>query len=128
MRYLLDTHSLIWFLGGDPQLSLHARQLILNEDNDVLISVVSLWEMAIKVGIGKLNLEQPFDRMFPDQLEKNSIDVLSIALDHLKVVSVLPLHHRDPFDRLIIAQAQVERLTIISTDSAFDNYAIRREW
>lgn len=128
MRYLLDTHSLIWFIGGDTQLSSDARQLIDDEENELFISVASLWEMAIKFSIGKLNLGQPYDQMFPEQLEKNSIEILSITVDHLKTVSNLPFHHRDPFDRLIIAQAQVEHLPIISMDTVFDDYGVKREW
>ena len=128
MRYLLDTHSLIWFIGGEPQLSAHARQLMDNETNELFVSVASLWEMAIKFSIGKLNLEQPFDEMFPEQLENNSIEILGITLDHLKAVCNLPFHHRDPFDRLIIAQAQVEQLPIISVDTVFDDYGVKREW
>jgi PIN domain nuclease of toxin-antitoxin system len=83
MRYLLDTHSLIWFLGGKLQLSNRARELIDDETNELFISVASLWEMAIKWSIGKLNLGQPFDEMFPAQLQNNSIEVLGISLDHL---------------------------------------------
>jgi PIN domain nuclease of toxin-antitoxin system len=128
MRYLLDTHSLIWFIGGDAQLSAHAQQLMDDEGNELFISIASLWEMAIKLSIGKLNLEQPFEEMFPEQLENNSIEILTITIDHLKAVCTLPFHHRDPFDRLIIAQAQVEGLPIISVDTVFDGYGIKREW
>ncbi len=128
MRYILDTHTLIWFIGGDAQLSGHARQLIDDEGNELFISTASLWEMAIKFSVGKLNLKQPFEEMFPRQLRDNSIEILSITVDHLKAVSTLPFHHRDPFDRLIIAQAQVERLPIISIDTAFDDYDVKREW
>ncbi len=128
MKYLLDTHSLIWFIGGDVQLSSYARQLIDDEGNELFISVASLWEMAIKFSIGKLNLGRPFATLFPEQLENNSIEILGITVDHLKAVCNLPFHHRDPFDRLIIAQAQVEKLPIISIDTIFDNYGVKREW
>lgn len=128
MRYLLDTHSLIWFIGGDLQLSAHARQLMDDERNELFISMASLWEMAIKFSIGKLNLGQRFEEMFPAQLESNSIEILGITIDHLKAVCRLPFHHRDPFDRLIIAQAQVEGLPIISVDKVFDDYGVEREW
>ena len=128
MKYLLDTHALIWFIEGDNQLSDHARQLIENEANELFISVASLWEMAIKVSIGKLNLVQPFETLFPSQLEANSIEILGVSVDHLKEVSGLPFHHRDPFDRLMIAQAKVEGFPIISVDAAFDAYGVRREW
>ena len=128
MKYLLDTHSLIWFIGGDAQLSAHARQLMEDGESELFISIASLWEMAIKFSIGKLNLGQPFDEIFPKQLESNSIELLGITLDHLNAATRLPFHHRDPFDRLIIAQAQVERLSIIGVDAIFDEYGIGREW
>lgn len=128
MRYLLDTHSLLWFIGGDSQLSPRVRQLMEDADNELFISIASLWEMAIKLSLGKLNLAQPFGEMFPAQLDHNSIEVLDITIDHLKAVRDLPFYHRDPFDRLIIAQAQVEQLPIIGVDSIFDSYGAQREW
>ena len=128
MKYLLDTHSLIWFLSGDAQLSDHAVHLMENEENELLVSIASLWEMAIKLGVGKLNLERPFEELFPEQLAINSIELLGITIEHLKIVGSLPFHHRDPFDRLLIAQALIESLSIISMDNAFDRYGIKREW
>ena len=128
MTYLLDTHALIWYIGGDKKLSTHARALIDDEENDLFVSNATLWEMAIKFSLGKLDLGKPFAEMFPHQLEINSINILTITVDHLKAVTKLPFHHRDPFDRLIIAQSQVEKLPIISVDSLFDEYNIDREW
>lgn len=128
MRYLLDTHSLIWFIGGDSQLGGSARRVIDDEENQLYISIASLWEMAIKFSIGKLNLEQPFEEMFPEQLEINSIEILGITIAHLKAAASLPFHHRDPFDRLIIAQAKVDGLPIVSVDAVFDDYGVEREW
>lgn len=128
MKYLLDTHSLIWFITGDARLSSQARRLIEDENNELWVSVASLWEMAIKVSIGKLDLGRPFDALFPQQLEINSIEILDITVDHLKVVCELPFHHRDPFDRLIIAQSQVDNLPIIGIDAIFDSYGVKREW
>ncbi|MBV9468465.1 MAG: type II toxin-antitoxin system VapC family toxin [Abitibacteriaceae bacterium] len=128
MKYLLDTHSLIWFIEGNLQLSVHARQVIDNEGNELFISIASLWEMAIKFSISKLDLGQPFESLFPAQLEHNSIEILGITVEHLKAVCNLPFYHRDPFDRLIIAQAQVEQLPIISLDKIFDSYGVKREW
>ena len=128
MRFLLDTHALIWFLDGDTQLSSHARAMIEDPNHEVFLSVASLWEMAIKVSLGKLMLGAPFQTLFPRQLELNSIEVLDISLAHLHQLLSLPLHHRDPFDRLLLAQAQVEGCPIISTDAVFDLYAVRREW
>ena len=128
MRYLLDTHSLIWFIGGEIQLSPRARQLIDDEGNELFISVASLWEMAIKFSIGKLDLGRPFEELFPHQLKNNSIEVLAITVEHLKTICSLPFHHRNPFDHLIIAQSQVEKLPIISKDTIIDRYGIKREW
>ena len=128
MKYLLDTHSLIWFIEGDAKLSVHARQLMDDEANELFVSVGSLWEMAIKFSIGKLNLGRPFAEMFPQQLADNSIEILGITVDHLRTVCDLPFHHRDPFDRLIIAQAGIEQMPIISVDIVFDAYGVKRVW
>ena len=128
MKYLLDTHSLIWFLGGDSQLSVHARKLIEDEENELFISVASLWEMAIKFSIGKLTLAKPFEEMFPEQLEQNGIEILAIDVVHLKTLCALPFHHRDPFDRLIIAQVLSEEVSIIGMDSVFGEYGVAMEW
>ena len=128
MKYLLDTHSLIWFLAGDNQPSSRAREFIVDDSNELFLSIASLWEMAIKYNLGKLNLGQPFESMFPAQLKANSIEVLGITVDHVKSVCYLPLHHRDPFDRLIVAQSKVERFPIISIDSVLDAYGVHRVW
>lgn len=128
MKYLLDTHTLLWFLKGEKKLSDKARQLIDNRHNEKCLSIVSLWEIAIKVSLGKLVLNKPFDRLFPEQLDFNRIEILDITADSLIKLTTLPFHHRDPFDRLIIAQALVEELPIIGADTAFDAYGISREW
>ena len=128
MNFLLDTHGLIWFLTGDAQLSIRARSLIEDDKNRIFISIASLWEMAIKFSIGKLNIGQSFETLFPAQLESNNIEILEISVDHLKVVCKLPFHHRDPFDRLIIAQALAEKWSVISADAVFDSYAVSRIW
>ena len=128
MRYLLDTHTLLWFLAGDEKLSGRPRQLIDDPNNEKFLSIASLWEIAIKVGLGKLNLSEPFEQMFPEQLHFNNIEMLDITVDSLIKLTTLPFHHRDPFDRLIIAQGLVEGLPIISVDAIFDTYGINREW
>ena len=128
MKYLLDTHTLLWFLQGEKKLSDKARRLIDSPRNSKFLSIVSLWEIAIKVSLGKLVLDKPFERLFPEQLYFNRIEVLDITVDSLIKLTTLPFHHRDPFDRLIIAQALVEGLPIISTDTVFDAYEISREW
>ena len=128
MKYLLDTHTLLWFLQGDKKLSDKARRLIDSPRNEKFLSIVSLWEIAIKGSLGKLVLDKPFERLFPEQLYFNHIEVLDITVDSLIKLTTLPFHHRDPFDRLIIAQAFVEKLPIIGTDTVFDAYGINREW
>jgi PIN domain nuclease of toxin-antitoxin system len=98
------------------------------EDNENLVSIVSLWEIAIKYRIGKLNLEVAFDDFIDRQIIPNGIEILDIKLEHLKVVAALPLHHRDPFDRLLIAQAIVEDILFISADRVFSLYPVRLMW
>src|SRR5215210_5262243 len=98
MRLLLDTHTFLWFIDDNPRLSARAKAL-LESDADLLLSVVSLWEISIKVSIGKVALAQPYDIFMPQQLTANAIEILPISLAHLGVVATLPFHHRDPFDR-----------------------------
>ena len=128
MRFLLDTHAFLWFIMGSANLSVDARVLIENPANERLLSVASLWEIAIKTSLGKLALSTPFDELIHAQLKLNGIDLLNINVDHLSTLTTLPFHHRDPFDRLIIAQAIVEKLPVISLDGAFDAYGVTRHW
>ncbi len=101
MRLLLDTHSFLWFIDGDARLGPAARAAIEDESNEVLLRTASLWEMAIKVSLGKLGLDRPFDELIPEQIESLGIAILSIELSHLSRVVTLPFHHRDPFDRRV---------------------------
>lgn len=128
MRLLLDTHSFLWFIGGNASLSPTARTLIEDADNQPLLSMASLWELAIKLSIGKLSLGQPFETLIPEQMRLNGIELLQIEMAHVVVVAKLPFHHRDPFDRLLIAQAMVEQIPMVSGDPAFDLYRIKRLW
>ncbi len=128
MRILLDTHSFLWFINADTQLSITARALIEEPTNQPFLSVASLWEMAIKISLGKLQLAQPFETLIPAQLRLNGIALLGITISHTAMVATLPFHHRDPFDRLLIAQARVEEIPIVSKDAAFDDYEITRLW
>ena len=128
MRLLLDTHTLLWFLWADPKLSGTAAALIRDPANDVQVSVASCWEIAIKVGTGKLQLGEPSRTYLPRELARNRFDLLPITLDHATAVESLPHHHRDPFDRLLIAQATIENVPLVSADAAFDAYAVRRLW
>jgi len=128
MKLLLDTHTFLWFIMGSPNLSADARALIEDATNEKFFSVASLWEMAIKLSIGKLTLSAPFDVLFPQQLTLNGVDLLGIEIEHAAAVAVLPFHHRDPFDRLLIAQAIAEKMTIVTIDAAFDAYSVTRLW
>jgi PIN domain nuclease of toxin-antitoxin system len=128
VNILLDTHSFIWFVEDNPSLSSHARMLIAEPTNDVFLSIASVWEMAIKVSLGKLDLTQPFDLFIPNQLLLNDITLLDITISHTLRVATLPFHHRDPFDRLLIAQSLVEVMPIIGIDSVFDAYGANRLW
>jgi PIN domain nuclease of toxin-antitoxin system len=128
MKLLLDTHSFLWFIDGNPRLSATVRELIEDPANKRLVSMASLWEMAIKVSIGRLTFAQPFATLMADQLRRNSMQVLDITLEHTAHVATLPFYHRDPFDRMLIAQSLVETIPIVGVDSAFDAYGVTRLW
>jgi PIN domain nuclease of toxin-antitoxin system len=128
MKLLLDTHTFIWFTIDSPQLNAAVRVLIEDENNQKLLSTASIWEMAIKQSIGKLSFGLPFKVFIEQQISTNSIELININLDHIEIVAPLPLHHRDPFDRLIIAQAMMEQIPILSADGVFDAYPIQRLW
>lgn len=128
MRLLLDTHSFLWFVTEDPKLSISARRIIATGSNELLLSVACVWEIAIKVSIGRLPIPAPLDTFILEQLRINRIGLLPIELKHIFEVTRLPLHHRDPFDRLLIAQALTEGLPIVSADPAFDSYSVQRFW
>ena len=128
MKLLIDTHAALWFLGGDPRLSIAARSAIEDPRSERLFSSACAWEIAIKVSLGKLDLHVSFDTLVPGQLEQNGISLLPIYPAHLRQVIRLPFHHRDPFDRLVIAQAISEQATLISADTKLDEYGIHRVW
>lgn len=128
MRYLLDSHAFLWFAWNDARLSATALSVIQNGRNELYLSVASAWEISIKVGLGKLQLSQPLEIFLPQQLQQNGIQVLPVALEHTIAVSALPFHHRDPFDRLLVAQSRVSDIPLISADSILDQYEIQRIW
>ncbi len=126
MRLLLDTHTLLWYALNDPCLSPTASALIQDPANEILLSPASYWEIAIKVSIGKLQLHQPYQDFIDVCLNTYHFVILPIEPQHTAVVASLPFHHKDPFDRLLVAQAQVENVPIIGNDMAFDPYGIQR--
>ena len=128
MRILIDTCSFLWFIENNPKLSPLALNLIEDESNDILLSIVSVWEIAIKVSIGKLSITHPFDKFIENQLKVNNIELLNISLEEACFVANLPFHHKDPFDRLIISQAITGMFPIVSADSIFDSYSVNRLW
>lgn len=128
MKLLLDTHAFLWFIMGSANLSVNARALIEDPANERLLSAASLWEIAIKASIGKLTLSAPFADLIPEQLTLTGIDVVHIKVDQLSLLTTLPFHHRDPFDRLIIAQSLIENIPVVSIDAAFDTYGVKRYW
>lgn len=128
MRFLLDTHTFLWFISDDESLSATVSELLESPDNDLLLSIASLWEMAIKVSLGKLTLEMPFLPFVLAQLQGNGIGILGVVPEHTGIVASLPFHHRDPFDRLIVAQAISEDVALVSKDEILDLYGITRIW
>lgn len=128
MRMLLDTQTFLWFVLGDPRLTANAKASIEEPGNEKLVSPASYWEIAIKISIGKYTLSQPYEEFMERGIIENGFVVLPIELKHTAVLTTLPFHHRDPFDRLIIAQAMVEGIAVVSGDAALDAYPVTRLW
>lgn len=125
---LLDSHAFLWFVWDDPLLSPAAKQRIEDPANHKWVSVASCWEIAIKAGLGKLRLGEPATTFLPRELATNHFSPLRIELAHVTLVETLPPHHKDPFDRLLIAQAIIEKRPLVSADSVFDEYGVTRLW
>lgn len=128
MRLLLDTHAFLWWIEDAPALSRKARAAIADPQNQCLLSLVSSWEMAIKLSLGKLKLPEAIERFIPEQLAANGFSQLQIDFRHVAKVAALPFHHRDPFDRLLVAQAIEETLPVVTSDSVFTKYGVKRIW
>ena len=128
MRFLLDTHAFLWAVLDDPNLSDKARGLMLNADNELLVSPATYWEIAIKISVGKYTLNDDFEGFVERQTVYSEFTLLPISVKHAAIVATLPFHHRDPFDRLLVAQAISEGIPIISTDRALDAYSVTRIW
>ena len=128
MKLLLDTHTFLWFIRGDAKLSSHARKLIEGPNNERLLSIASLWEMAIKVSLGRLQVPQPFPHLLTHHISGNAMSVHRISAADLDELTKLAFHHKDPFDRLIIAQSLSAQIPVVSRDKLFDGYGIVRLW
>lgn len=128
MRLLIDTHALLWFCEGNPALSTAARAAMEDGGNERFVSHATAWEVAIKMSLKKLTLQVEYELLFSRVLKANGWEVLPASFDHYQALITLPRHHGDPFDRLLIAQAQVEGLTLVSCDAHFPAYGIPLLW
>lgn len=128
MKLLLDTHAMYWYIEGDSKLSSAAQTLIQDASNEVLVSPASYWEIAIKVSIGKWTLNRPYEEFIDLGLKQYGFQVLPILPTHTAKLIGLPFHHKDPFDRLIVAQALAEAIPIVSNDAQLDPYGVQRLW
>lgn len=125
MKLLLDTHIFIWWADQPERLSPTALFALEDEANDLLLSVVSVWEMQIKIQLGKLKLSLPLKELVTNQQDTNDLTVLPVELAHVLTLDALPFHHKDPFDRLLIAQSVQEAFTIVTADSQFSAYSVK---
>jgi PIN domain nuclease of toxin-antitoxin system len=128
VHLLLDTHALLWWLTDDPQLGVRARTAIANTSNTVVVSAASAWEIATKVRLGNLTAAARLADDFAGYIEREGFWALPISVDHAARAGLLPGPHKDPFDRMLIAQAQAENLALVSNEAAFDTYGVRRIW
>ena len=128
MKLLLDTPTFLWWVAGSDELSCKARSAVGSARNECFVSVASGWEIAIKVSLGKLRIDGALDRFLPEQLAANGFQALAIDFRHTALVATLPFHHRDPFDRLLVAQAQVEGLAIVTSDPLIARYGVETIW
>jgi PIN domain nuclease of toxin-antitoxin system len=125
MKLLLDTHIFIWWADQPEKLSPSALSALEDEANELLLSVASVWEMQIKIQLGKLKLSLPLKELVKNQQETNDLTVSPVALAHVLALDSLPFHHKDPFDRLLIAQSISEGLTVVTADSQFSAYSVK---
>ena len=127
MNYLLDTHALIWFLNGDKDLSTKARKAIESSDSVNFISIASLWEIAIKISLERLELKMPFATL-SEEIFNNNFQILPIVFEDILILSKLKFYHKDPFDRILISQAINNNFILISKDKNFDSYKVKLLW
>lgn len=126
MTYLIDTQIFLWFINGSPELSEKAKSLIEDEENEIFISIASLWEISIKTALGKLDIKGSYETVIDDVTE-NEIEILPINFIHTFEQNKLPFFHKDPFDRIIVSQAIIENMDLISSDVIFDEYLINKQ-
>jgi len=127
MDYLLDTHTFLWFINGSVELSPQAKNIIQNPANTLYLSIADFWEIAIKMNIGKLSIDMSFEELL-NEANKNDFQILPIQLEDIRVLTTLELYHKDPFDRILIAQAMQNNLTVITKDSNFEFYPVKIIW
>jgi PIN domain nuclease of toxin-antitoxin system len=125
---LLDTHAFLWFILDDPQLTAAAKAVIADPANYIEVSPASYWEIAIKIGSHKYTLSQPYQQFMESQIAANDFHILHIEVKHTSALTTLPPHHKDPFDRLQVAQAKTEGIPLVSGDAALDAYGVTRLW
>ena len=128
MKVLLDTHAFLWLITEDHRLSETARQTFLNRENSLFFSAASLWEICIKISLEKISLKSGWFQTIQDEMKINAIQWLPIEMRHCAELMTLPFHHRDPFDRMLIAQAITEDMQLLSRDNRLSAYAIKRIW
>ena len=128
MKLLLDTHTFIWWDSEPQRLSQQILNMCQDPENELLVSVASLWEMQIKLQLGKLELNKPLAELVSGQQEINKIDILDVKLEHILALAKLPPHHKDPFDRLLIAQTDIEEAILVSKDQIFTEYEVKLVW
>ena len=128
MKVLLDTHTFLWAIRADERLSSRAREIFIAGRNELLLSVASIWEILLKVQVGKIRFEEPAVGYLKRQIFKNNIRMLPILMDHVAHLESLPLHHRDPFDRILVAQSMEENLSLLSADPLMKSYSVSVLW
>lgn len=128
MRVLVDTHAILWWLRDDPRLSQRARAILADGGNDLYWSIASSWEIAVKLPLGKLELDRPLHHLFAEIVSNQGVEVLPISHEHCGRLAELPLRHRDPFDRMLIVQAQHAGVPILTADPKFEAYDVKVLW
>lgn len=128
MKLLLDTHAFIWWSDEPEKLSEKVLESCQNDENSLILSIASIWEMQIKIQLGKMRLKHSLRYLIENQQNINNLQILPVTINHIYMLENLPMHHRDPFDRLLICQAMEERLVLVSKDSVFSGYPVSIYW